>query len=130
MYRMVAIALALVLATSATLVAATAKSISVVGVLTGNTNVSASCSVSTTGVASGAGRLFGKNSNGTPYTYPFIINKATTGAGTVTLSGYFNVSGNPPMTLTAAVPKGAQTFKYVINGNTVTYTGTGTVTVK
>lgn len=130
MSRTLGFAFAILLATSATLVAATAKNISVVGVLTGNTNVSASCTVSTNGTASGAGRLSGKNPNGTTYSYPFLINKVTTGTGTVTMTGYFNVSGRTPVTLTAAVPSGAQTFKYVVNGKTVVYTGTGTVTVK
>lgn len=128
MHRLVAVVSAVVLITSVSVYAATTKSISVSGNLTGGTKVSASCSVSSTGQASGAGQLYGTN-NGVPYSYPFNINKVTTSTNTVILSGYF-IANKAPVTLTAAVPSGAQTFKYVVNGKTVTYTGTGTVTVK
>lgn len=125
MHRIIGLAAAVLLVTQIALAAGTSRSISVTGNLSAGAKVSASCTVSSTGQASGTGRLFG-----TGYSYPFVVNKITTGQGTITLSGYFSVAGSPPMTLTAAVPSGNQTLKYVVNGRTITYTGTGTVTVR
>lgn len=130
MHRILALSVAILLATQFALAAGTTKSISVTGKLSGDTSVSASCSVSSAGKASGAGRFSGKNTNGTTFSYPFTVNKVTTGLGTITLSGNFDIAGSPPITLTAAVPSGAQKFTYVVNGKIVTYTGTGTVMVK
>lgn len=122
--RFALVAAVCLLATSVGLAAAKYKSISVSGNLNGGTNVSASCSVSSTGLASGAGKLYG---NG--YSYAFSVNKVTSGVNSVTISGKFTAN-NAPVSLTARVPDGSQTFNYVVNGKTVTYTGVGTVTIQ
>lgn len=110
--------------------AATPKRITVAGQLSGNTRVSAQCIVSSTGQVSGTGSLTGRNPNGTTYGYPFVIKTITTTTNKITLKGNFAVTGSPPITLTAAVPSGAMSFQYVINGRTVNYTGTGTASVR
>lgn len=129
MYRNLAAIVALLVASQVAW-AATPKRITVAGQLSGNTRVSAQCTVSSTGQVSGTGSLTGRNSNGTTYGYPFVIKTITTATNKITLKGNFAVTGNPPITLTATVPSGAMSFQYVINGQTVNYTGTGTVTVR
>ncbi|MDZ4688644.1 MAG: hypothetical protein SH850_26520 [Planctomycetaceae bacterium] len=130
MNRLHALALVttLSLLASAAAFAAVPASISVSGTLNGGINVSASCFVSSSGQASGAGRLF-RTYNGVTYSYPFNINMVTTGTNTVILTGY-TVANLAPVTLTATVPSGSQSFKYVVNGKTVTLTGQGTVTIQ
>lgn len=129
MFRRLALAsLVCFVASQLGLAADNSKSLSVTGNYPGGVKISASCTVTSIGQASGEGRLTGTN-NGTAFSYPFTVTAVKTAKGTVTLSGNFKAN-NAPVTLTAAVPKGAQTFKYVVNGKTVTQNGQGTVTVK
>lgn len=82
MHRLVPLVVTAVLVTSVSVYAAARKSVSVSGNLTGGTRVSASCSVSNTGKASGAGTLSSTN-NGITYNYPFTVNGLKTGTNTV-----------------------------------------------
>ena len=123
--RLALIAIVCLLASPVGLAAATSRTVAVTGFLNGGLKVSASCTVSSTGQPLGTGKLTAANGS----SYAFVINKISTGPGTVILGGYF-VANNAPLTLTAAVPSGAQTLKYVVNGTTVTLTGTGTVTIQ
>lgn len=130
MCRALVLCLTAVLATQVALEAATSKKIGVSGTFGGGQQVSASCTLSSTGQVSGAGALYGKNNNGSTFSYAFAINKITTGKGTITLSGFFKIAGNPPISLTATVPDGFETFQYQINGQTVKFVGNGTVTIQ
>ena len=112
------------LASPSLLAAATPKSISVSGNLNGGAKVTASCTLSTTGQTSGTGKFFGPT-----FSYAFRVTKVATEGKNVVLSGNFTGT-NATFTLTTAYPSGAQTFGYVVNGHTTTYSGTGTVTVK
>jgi len=124
MQRKVVFAVALLLVTQFAFAAAT-KTVVISGNYSGGAKVSATCTISSTGLVSGVGKFEGPG-----FSYPFTVKKVTSGAGTVTLSGNFTIASKPPITLTAAVPSGNQTFKYVLSGKTATYSGTGTVTVQ
>lgn len=125
MSRILVCSAVLLLATQIAFAAVTTRKVIVDGQLTGGSKVQATCTVSSTGQASGAGKFSGPS-----YSYPFTINKVTSGAGTLTFSGNFTMAGAYPVTLTVSVPSGNQTFKYVINGKRVTLTGTGTATIQ
>lgn len=103
-----------------------AQVITVSGKYSNGSFVNATCTVNN-GQVTGTGVLYGNN-NGYIYQYPFTINRATTVPGAVILYG--KIVGGPDMALKASVPSGAQTFAYVVNGNTYTLSGSGTVTVK
>ena len=128
-FQVLAVAIMLAVQTAAT--AGPGLSIGVVGQLNGGNNVSASCSVSATGQASGAGALTGTNpSNGYKYSYPFTITKVASAPGKVILTGNLVAAPTVPVTLTATVPNGPVSFVYVIGGKSYSYTGTGVVTIK
>lgn len=125
MSRILVCSAVLLLATQVAFAAVTTRKVIVDGQLTGGAKVQATCTVSSTGQASGTGKFSGPG-----YSYPFTINKVTSGTGTLTFSGNFTMAGAYPVTLTVSVPSGNQTFKYVINGKTVTLTGPGTPTIQ
>lgn len=130
MTRNLVLFVAVFLTSQAAPVARADTKISVKGQLSGGAYVLAECTVSNTGQVGGTGKLFGTNANGYAYAYPFTIKRVSTANGKLILSGNFAVTGAPPVTLTASVPSGPQTFNYVVNGQTITMTGQGTVTVK
>ena len=104
-------------------------SIKVEGQLAGGNFVTASCTISNTGQITGTGVLYGQNpANGYMYKYPFVVTKGTTAQGKLILSGY--VVGGPNFSLSSTVPAGAMVFSYVVNGNTYSLPGQGTVSVK
>lgn len=103
--------------------------IKVEGQLAGNNFVMASCTISNTGQITGTGVFYGQNTvTRATYKYPFVITKGSTAQGKLILTG--NVVGGPNITLTCTVPAGAMVFSYVVNGNTYSYAGQGTVSVK
>ena len=72
--------------------------------------------------------LYGTNpSTGAAYRYPFTISKGSTATGKLVLTG--KIVNGPPMTLSCSVPNGPMVFSYVVNGNTYSLAGQGTVTV-
>ncbi|MFO1040939.1 MAG: hypothetical protein U0941_04090 [Planctomycetaceae bacterium] len=123
MHRVLAI-IGIVLVASQIAFAATSKKIGVTGQLNGGMKVSATCTLTGNGQASGSGTL-----SGTGGSYPFTITGFSTAGGELTLTGKFN-GVNYPLTLTSKVPSGTQTFSYVVNGKTVKFTGTGSVTIQ
>ena len=128
MFRFLAMALTVVLATQAA--PAFAQSINVSGKLSNGNSVTAVCSVGANGNISGTGVMSGTNpSSGYSWSYPFIINKGVTKTGKLVLTGTF-VGAGYPVTLSATVPNGPLTFSYIVKGQVVTMSGTGTVTVK
>jgi hypothetical protein len=78
----------------------------------------------------GQGTLYGRNpQTGRNYSYPFVINSATTGPNTVILYG--NFTSGPAVRLSATVPNGALTFVYrLANGTQVSSSGSGTVSLR
>ena len=128
MVRFLALSLTVLLTAQAA--PAFAQSINVTGKLSGGNYVNAVCSVGANGQISGTGVLYGMNaSNGYTYKYPFAITKGSTTSGKLVLTGTL-VGAGYPVTLTCSVPSGPMTFAYVVNGNTYSFTGTGTVSVK
>ncbi len=103
--------------------------INVEGKMSNGGFVNAVCSISKTGQITGTGVLYGQNpGTGATYKYPFTISKGTTAQGKLVLTG--KLAAGPPVTLTASVPNGPLVFSYVVNGNTYSLTGQGTVSVK
>lgn len=136
MVRFLALSLTVLLTVQAT--PAFAQSITVNGKLSGGNSVSAVCSVGATGQITGNGVLSGTNPrNGYTYKYPFTITeepfeyqrKGAITSGKVVLTGTL-VGAGYPVTLSATVPSGAMTFSYIVKGQVITMSGTGTVTVK
>ena len=114
---------------NASSVMAQPTSIQVEGQLAGNNFVSATCTIGNNGQITGTGVLYGQNTvTGATWKYPFAISKGVTSQGKLILTG--KVVGGPDLTLTCSVPTGAMVFSYVVNGNTYSLAGTGTVTVK
>jgi hypothetical protein len=106
---------------------AMAQTIKVEGQLSGGNNVYVVCTI-TNGQVTGSGALYGTNpSNGYKYSYPITVTKGTTAQGKLVLTG--KIAGMYNMTLTSSVPNGPMVFSYVVNGNTYSFTGQGTVTV-
>jgi hypothetical protein len=125
MFRFLALSAAVLLA-HASLVQAGPLSIVIAGQLAGGNNVSANCTIAN-GQITGTGVLYGTNlSTGAAYRYPFTISKGTTANGKLVLTG--KIVNGPPMTLSCSVPNGPMVFKYVVNGNTYSLAGLGTVT--
>ena len=98
------------------------------GQLAGGNFVSAACTINN-GQITGSGVLYGVNpGTGTTYKYPFTVTKGTTAGGKLVLTG--KIAGGPDVALSCTVPSGAMVFSYVVNGNTYSLAGQGTVTVK
>lgn len=108
--------------------AAMAQTVVVEGQLSGGNNVAIVCNIAN-GQITGTGTLYGTNpSNGYKYSYPITISRGTTAQGNLVLTG--KLAGAYNLTLTVGVPNGPMVLSYVVNGNTYTLTGQGTVTVK
>lgn len=125
MNRVLVWSVVMLLATQVAIAAVPSKKVVVTGKYPGGLTVNVTCNVLSTGQATGSGTL-----SGTAFSYPFNVTKISTGQGTVILSGHFTSGVSYPITLTAHVPSGTQTFSYVVNGQTVSMTGQGTVVIQ
>jgi len=124
MQRIIALTVAIFLASSLAYAATAPKKVVVTTTLPGGMKISTTTTVAANGSVTGSGQITGPQ-----FRYSFAVTRVVTAKGTVTLSGHFNVPGNPAFTLTATVPSGGQTFKYSIYGQSFTYTGSGTVSI-
>ncbi|WP_010587810.1 hypothetical protein [Schlesneria paludicola] len=125
MQRIMALTVAILLVSSLAYAANAPKRVVVTTTIPGGLKISTTTTVAANGSVSGSGQITGPR-----FRYSFAVTRVVTAKGTVTLSGHFNVPGNPTFTLTAAVPSGAQTFKYSIYGQSFAYTGSGTVAIQ
>lgn len=125
MNRVLVWSVVMLLATQVAIAAAPSKKVVVTGNYPGGLTVNVTCNVQSNGQATGSGTL-----SGTGFSYPFNVTKVSSGLGTVTLSGKFTSGISYPITLTARVPSGTQTFSYVVSGKNISMTGQGTVVVQ
>ena len=99
------------------------------GQLAGGNFVTATCTVGNNGQISGTGVLYGQNTvTGATYKYPFAISKGSTATGKLVLTG--QIAGGPSVSLSSSVPNGVMVFSYVVNNNTYSLAGQGTVVLK
>lgn len=125
MQRIMALMVTTLLVASIAHAATAPKTVVVTTTIPGGLKISTTTTVAANGSATGSGQIIRPR-----FRYRFAVTRVVTAKGAVTLSGHFNVPGNPTFIFNAAVPTGAQTFKSSIYGQSFTYTGTGTVSIR
>ena len=128
MKHFLVVSAAVVLLAQASAMSAQAATVTVVGQFVGGNSVAATCTVGANGQFSGSGVLSGPNGSGGVFKYAFNITKGVTANGKLILSG--QVVGGPVITLSATSPSGAVVFTYIVNGNTYSFVGNGSISIK